>query len=359
MISREHLAAILELGVTAPSGGNSQPWRFVASAQEVQVFSTPEKDLPLLNFEDKGTLIAHGALLENIRIAATGAGYRTEIRVDTELTPGTPVARIQFEPAKTAAHPLYEAIQKRCTNRRPYDKSELSGDDRRVLLDSIDESVEAELMFAESQPQKSRIGDAIGADLPIVMAANRQIHDRFFEEIVWTQQEELARRSGLYLPTMELAAPQRAVLRMLRNWKVMRAARAIGLPRAIAKANGKLWSNAAAFGAVVIRDTSRRRYVSIGMLIERLWLTATARNLSLHPIVGVLFLTDRIRSGDTSQLSAAEVRSIQTAYAAIEEAFAVRSGHVAFLFRIGRAKPPSATCSRILPQVEWNASASA
>jgi hypothetical protein len=57
---------ILELAVNAPSGHNSQPWRFVIQDNTIQIFNIPDKDKTLFNWKQKGSLTAHGTLIENI-----------------------------------------------------------------------------------------------------------------------------------------------------------------------------------------------------------------------------------------------------------------------------------------------------
>ncbi len=67
---------ILEAGVRAPSGENCQPWRFVVAGDTLSIFNIPERDLSPYNFNQLGSMVAHGALIENIVIAATAFGYR-------------------------------------------------------------------------------------------------------------------------------------------------------------------------------------------------------------------------------------------------------------------------------------------
>ena len=58
---------ILESGIQAPSGENSQPWRFKrernGDVERVWLFNRPEADQSLYNYEQSGSYVAHGALL--------------------------------------------------------------------------------------------------------------------------------------------------------------------------------------------------------------------------------------------------------------------------------------------------------
>lgn len=81
MISREVIQKILEAGAQAPSGSNSQPWRFEVAGGTISIIMLPEKDHPILNFRNRGTLLAHRALIENIVIAAAHYKLKSEKRM--------------------------------------------------------------------------------------------------------------------------------------------------------------------------------------------------------------------------------------------------------------------------------------
>ena len=65
---RQVIEEILNLAVWAPSGDNCQPWRFEATDNKINIFNVPHKDQALYNFRQSGSLVAHGALVENILI---------------------------------------------------------------------------------------------------------------------------------------------------------------------------------------------------------------------------------------------------------------------------------------------------
>ena len=72
----EDIKKILEISVNAPSGSNSQPWCFEVKNNKVNIIMLPEKDHPILNYHNRGTLIAIGALIENIIITASSLGIK-------------------------------------------------------------------------------------------------------------------------------------------------------------------------------------------------------------------------------------------------------------------------------------------
>ena len=67
---------ILDIAVHAPSGDNSQPWRFKFDQNSILLFNLEDRDPTLYNFRQRGSYFAHGAIIENIIIVAGTLGYR-------------------------------------------------------------------------------------------------------------------------------------------------------------------------------------------------------------------------------------------------------------------------------------------
>ena len=75
MASRETLLKILDLARWAPSGDNTQPWRFeIVSDKHLAIHGNDTRDWCVYDFNGHASHMAHGALLETLRIAATGEG---------------------------------------------------------------------------------------------------------------------------------------------------------------------------------------------------------------------------------------------------------------------------------------------
>src|SRR3989344_4713288 len=135
----EDIQRILEAGIQAPSGSNSQPWKFKINGNQVDIFALPEKDHPILNFRNRGTLFAHGALFENILIAADALGYKSEYTLFPDKENKNCTARITFSKADPKNQPLFTSIPKRATNRKPYKKKALSNIEKDILVKCVTE----------------------------------------------------------------------------------------------------------------------------------------------------------------------------------------------------------------------------
>ena len=70
----ELLRHALHFALTAPSPGNTQPWRFMLDDLEVLLFTDPTRALPVRDPEGQQRLVAGGAALGLLRIALRGLG---------------------------------------------------------------------------------------------------------------------------------------------------------------------------------------------------------------------------------------------------------------------------------------------
>ena len=60
---------IVDAARWAPSGGNIQPWRFEADANEIRMYLVPERTTTM-DVRHRGSYVAIGAALFNARVAA-------------------------------------------------------------------------------------------------------------------------------------------------------------------------------------------------------------------------------------------------------------------------------------------------
>ena len=345
----EAISEILGAAVQAPSGGNSQPWQFRIRESTIELIALPEKDHPILNFRNRGTFVAHGALLENLLIAASKFGYRGEI----ELFPGEDpnfVARVNLIKAPPEESPLHSAIFLRATNRKSYKDHKLGLHDEQELRSSIDQFGMVKVEFVTDSAQLKTLGRALSTS-EIVMFENRTLHKLFFNELVWTTEEEKRKKCGLYLKTMELESPQQKALRLFRYWPIMSLCNKFGFARFIAASNAKIYGSASVMCGIII-EPKDENFVSAGRAMERLWLQATKMGLSGHLITGVPFFWQRISSGEFPELASRHVAEVKKAYQDLASVFRVGENRLlAMVLRLGEADLPSARSSRLPPSI--------
>ena len=352
MITKEEVVRILEDSINAPSGSNSQPWRFEFSNNELKIIALPEKDHPILNYRNRGTWVAHGALIENIIISSKAHGYTPLFEIFPDKNNKNLTAVFKFEKSNPEEEPLFPYIAQRATNRKPYQKTRLTGDQKNKLLEVVPKMSGVEVKFVEEQELVKELAEASSAS-EIVTLENQTLHKLFFEEIVWSRKEEAKKGKGLYLKTMELKPPQELVLRLVKRWSVMNFLNKIGFARKIATDNAKAYSSCATMIGIVVSGEDQS-FLDAGRVMERLWLQAAKMKLGLHLMSGTLFFYQVISAGEKKIFSEEHTRLITQAYQKIEQALGVKEGLIALLLRTGFTKEPSAYSTKKKPIIDFS-----
>jgi molybdopterin/thiamine biosynthesis adenylyltransferase/nitroreductase len=131
----EPIAAILDLARWAPSGDNTQPWRFEVVGQDhfvVHGFDTRED--VVYDLDGRPSQLSIGALLESIRIAASGSRLSTDIRLRADATEAAPKFDVFLRPvAEAKPDPLLPFLRERCVQRRPLRTRPLSANEKGAM----------------------------------------------------------------------------------------------------------------------------------------------------------------------------------------------------------------------------------
>lgn len=354
MTPKEEITKILEASVNAPSGSNSQPWSFQVKDEEILVFAHPEKDHPVLNFQSRGTWIAHGALVENIKIAAGALGFKTEIKIFPDSARPNLTAQVKLSEGPPAEEALFQVIPQRATNRKRYYPTPLTSEQKKYLAQSEKEvDGDVRIVWVEDKNQIERLGKAVAAN-EIVTLENQKLHQLFFDEIVWTRKEEQKKMKGLFIKTMELKPPEEFFLRLFKRWSIMKTFAKLGFARKIAVSNAKNYANTPVMGLVVLKDDDKE-FLLAGRLIERIWLKATIFGFGFHLITGTMFFWQEINLGGLNLFSPEHRRIITDEYQEVVEIAGVKTKDeiVTAMFRIGVASRPTALSFKKPPEIRY------
>lgn len=349
----ENIKKILEVAVNAPSGENSQPWRFEIKENNIYIFNLSDRDQSLYNFGQRGSLVAHGALIENISIIAPIFGFSVKIDLLPDNKNPNLIAIINLDelsPGQKKEESLYSCIIKRVTNRKLYKNTPLSNDQFRYLKNVENEIGEGEIIFIQDFEKMKDIASACSVNEQ-VMFGNKFIHNFFFEHINWTEKEELEKRLGFYIKTLELPLPVQIALKLFKHWPIMNFFNKLGLNKIIAKGNAVNYSNASAMVAFVIKNNTPQDFIIIGRLMQRLWLKITEIGLSAQPMAGMLFFIQAINGGEANKFSSFQIELIKNAYKRVKNIFDVDNKTLVMILRVGYGGEPSARSSKKPPEI--------
>jgi len=345
------LRAVLDTAVWAPSGDNSQPWSFTVRGNTVRIHLDPVRDNPILNFKLSGTYIAHGALIENIILAAPLSGLMAHAHILPDATDPLCTAEITFTEGAGVVDPLAKHIRERHTNRKPYKKQKIGSEIASAFSAAAEPIVGTKFFLTEDATAIRAVAGA-SALMEQIALETPGIRQLFVGDILWTEEDNRSGKQGLYIKTMELPPPARPLMRWVLNPTFARLVNAIGFAHMARLTNTGLYASAPMMGLVTIAEETPAAYIAAGRSLERLWLLATSRGLAFHPVTGILFLARSAEKGSAEGLLSQHLQGISAANATIKKQFGAKAGDTpAMLFRVGYAAPATARSCRQAPSI--------
>lgn len=343
------IVKILTEAVRAPSGDNCQPWRFEVSGSTLTIFNIPERDYSLYNFEERASLIAHGALIENIAIIARVYGYKTTITLLPKDKGSNATASITFEKTTPIPDPLYEATKKRYSDRHPYTDRELS----KEMLSSLERvATPYDIRIVIKPELRKKLAGALAIGNRMLFE-NRRLHDFLFEHISWSKHEIEVRRAGFHINELHLYTLWEFAFSFLKPWWLVRIGNLFGLASIIDFISTLTYRRSAAFIAIPVENNSPEEYIAVGRVTERIWLEATRLGLRVQPGTGVLFPMLRIEAHATEDLSRRNIKWFKSAYKTITDSFGIHNKKIAMVLRVGFVHGGGPTSLRQPPHIDF------
>jgi hypothetical protein len=343
---RDIIVRILNESCTAPSPDNFQPWRFEVTGMEIKVFKVPGKVNHLLDFDEHVLLLTEGMVIENIVIAASAEQIRCAVTYFPDGEKPDCVARIVLSKDDSLhPDPLAAFLHQRCTNRKMYSKQKISVPVLQELESTLNDYPGLTLTITSDTKQIKDLGKAVSA-IDQVMFENKRLHDSLFEHITWSKEEEQRTHVGLSLDSMEFKAAEKLLFKGLKNWSLVNALNMTGFSRFVRFKNSMQYGSAAASALVSARKGDRTDYLDAGRFVQRFWLKATRAGLSLHPIVGVIYCSQKV-DGENNDLFASNHKELlRDSYDVLQEVAGSGDSPVVFFCRLGYAKKTSYQSTR-------------
>lgn len=329
--------AMLEAARLAPSAENAQPWRFAVDEDTLVVGVCPSQRMP----SDVADLLfwtGSGAAIENAVIAARSEGYEPEVQLlpfDGRRMSGDVQPIAQIIPAGSAPHDdLARFIPVRATSRR-LESRPVSAESLAALSRSVKPFPDVQLDWVVEPAALKLAGQLVGQGNRLRFE-HASYQREFYEYLRFTPAEVRETRDGLDVRTLQLPWTARAALRVLRPWRRMRAANLLGFSRAVARQAAREVQSSGAVGLLSIPQPEISGMIDAGRAFQRLWLTATAEGLGLHPTASLPVLLAHDQRRGEHALPAPARRRIALAGEDFRRGFpALRDRTLQMAFRIG------------------------
>lgn len=257
---------LLRYAVLAPSGHNTQPWKFAVRDSDVLVFRDPTRRLPQADPDDRELVMSLGAAVMNLRVAAAqyGLSSRVEAAGDDDL-----VARVHLEQTGAGDPELavmFPALAARRTWRLPMMGDVLASEDR-AALSVVTDLGEAALRLIVDGPERRALEELIDqGDL------NRMSDKAFRRELSqWMRPAGTHATDGMAGDALGL----RGLASDIAPWTT----RTFDMGKHVAEADVALAKDSAGL-AVVLSDDTRTGLLDAGQLMERFVLTAALHDVA-------------------------------------------------------------------------------
>ena len=352
----KRLRAILDLARWAPSGDNSQPWRFEIRSPRHVVVHAIAPQLGVYDLEGHASLVSVGALLETLRIAASADGFVVYTALQSES--GSDLARIDvwLEPAPgLAADPLHAFILTRSVQRRPLHTRALDESTRKMLEAAAGQAYRV-VWFATTRERLRLAWLAVrSAKIRLTIPEAYEVHRRVIEWDALTSEDRI--------PDQALGADRLSVRSMrwvLHSWpRVQRMNRWFGgtlAPRFQLELMPGL--RCAAHFALLAEHApvSVDDYLAAGAAVQRFWLTATSLGVQLQPQYTPIAFAGYVRRGIAFTRTASATARAVTITAMLETILGVgKPERAVFLGRLGHGPTATARSLRLpLEQLAWS-----
>ena len=111
-VSREDFIILVENATKAPSGHNTQPWKFKLVGDTIEIHPDFSKELPIVDPNHRELYVSLGCAAENLSIAATTMGYNTDLNITDDG-----ILELKLEKTDIDSDPLASQISLRQSNR--------------------------------------------------------------------------------------------------------------------------------------------------------------------------------------------------------------------------------------------------
>lgn len=261
---------LLKYAILAPSCLNTQPWHFELHDGCIKIIVDKSRWRKIADHDQRELYISAGCALENLLIAAEHFRYsHREIYGEDGLAAIIDLD-IGGKPSSFRGPDLFDAIPKRCTNRKIYEEKLLpSGDLKRLRDVCVEEGLTLYLT----------------TDIQTKMKACELIKRAY---IIQLPNPAFREELGYWLGQCLFAD----------SWTKSKIAQMVETNINVGKSRARKFSeltrSSMAFGIIGSEKNDRFAQIGAGQVLERVWLQATVLGLGLHPVSQILELPELI-----------------------------------------------------------------
>jgi nitroreductase len=314
---------LVSAAILAANPHNTQPWRFRVGESAITLEADFGRALGAMDPFEREMFIGLGCALENMAVAAPGAGLSVAVTLAPRPGDRTHAADITCTTAASTPHPLAAAIVARRTNRGPYDSARRISDRDLGALRELQRDEPCRLLLYRRDSEEAKRSAVLTVKATEEIITDPEMSHASARWYRHDQDEVVALRDGLTLQTVGLPQWLSIVARMLPPVSEHRAHETW-----LKATRDTQLATADHVGMITVAPDAfydDRTSLAVGRLWQRIHLAATLMGLACQPINQIPERISRER-----QLGRAP-----TTTAALAEHLPLEGWLPTFCFRIG------------------------
>lgn len=262
------LLKIIKDAAKAPSGHNTQPWKFEVTENQITMRPNFTRRLEVVDPDDHALYISLGCALENLILSAKHHQFTP--KVTTNFTDDNNEIIVELLKSQNEHKDmLYEFIQLRQSTRIAYDPKPIE----QSILKQLREHTKSECVDIVFITDKDKIKEL---EPFIIEGSNSQFSNKKFvnELVSWirfSKNEIENKGDGIWHASMGMPGVGRFIGSIIMKDFVSAKSEAKRWKKLIAKSGG--------FALFVVKKNSKENWVSLGQIFQRFALKATHLNL--------------------------------------------------------------------------------
>jgi len=342
----------------APSGGNSQPWKWVYQNSSFYLFHDASRSESLLDYAQHASYIALGASVENFVLKAHELNFEVLIDWLPLKKDNSLIARINlFKDVpkelinRIEAHTtddLSAYIPLRLTNRKnDFNKSILP----QSILEKIKNAAEtidgAQVHFILEEDKIKKLGNIL-SEIEKIRLMDKRGHYDFVNEIRWNEADANNSKDGIDIRTIELTPSEEAGFIVAKKWSVIEKLIQWKGGNAFKKIALKGVESASSLAIILMPSNTPYDYLKGGRSVQKAWLSTSKLEISFQPMSPSTFLFAKLTDGDTKNFSNETIDKLKLLRTEFTELLGLQTGiGEIFIFRLFKATNPEVKSLRL------------
>ncbi|MBI4946322.1 MAG: Rv1355c family protein [Bacteroidetes bacterium] len=284
---------LAEAASKAPSGANSQTWKWMYHNKNLYFFFDDVFRPDLLDCQRTTMITGLGAAAENLVLKAHELGLEVaaqtvEINDDTKLITtfrffDTAHAEIKDKLEPHVCDHLSKTINSRVSNRTIVQRKTIEKNRLNKLQEIARTIPGADMIIIDDEDKLIKLSE-ITAKMDRIRYLSKGGHNDFRGEARWTIEEAERTRNGIsFQETMDLTPTEFAGFFVSKDWSVVKHLADWELGSAFGKIQRKWIRGSAAVGLLTVPSFTTNNFYQGGRALERVWLAANHDNISTHP----------------------------------------------------------------------------